>query len=107
MHSARVYLRPELFGVYSLLVPNLRWFQAQREALGNEAWLYLMLEVSRAKECLQHGFDETSIDGTPTLNQWVLLESIPGVPPRVVTIQCTGLLVGSKASEVCANIGEA
>ncbi len=76
LHSARVFLRPEVFGVYFLLVPNLRWFQAQREALGNEAWLYSMLEVSQAEECLQHGFDETSIDGTPTLNQWVTYPSI-------------------------------
>jgi hypothetical protein len=107
LHSARVYLREESFGVYSQLVPNLRWFQAQREALGNEAWLYSMIELCRAKECLQHGFDETSIDGNPTLNQWVLLESEPGVPPRVVTIQCAGLLVGSKANEISAYIEEA
>jgi hypothetical protein len=83
---------------YSALVPNVRWFQAQREALGNEAWLYSMVELSRAAECLQHGFDETSIDGVPTLNQWVLLDSGPELPPRLVTIQCAGLLVGSKAT---------
>ena len=83
---------------YSALVPNLRWFQSQREALGNEAWLYSMVEICRAGECLQFGFDETSIDGVPTLNQWVLLDSGPELPPRVVTIQCAGLLVGSKAT---------
>jgi hypothetical protein len=63
-----------------------------------------MIEVSRAKDCLQHGFDETSIDGTPTLNQWVLLESPAGEPPRIVTLQCAGLLVGSKATEICEHI---
>ena len=104
LHSASVYLRAESFAVYASLVPNLRWFQFQREALGNEAWLYGMIEVSRATKCLQHGFDETSLDGTPTLNQWVLLESALGLPPRVVTLQCAGLLVGSKATEICAHI---
>jgi hypothetical protein len=101
-----VYLRAESFQVYSQLVPNVRWFQSQREALGNEAWLYSMVELCRAEECIQHGFDETSIDGNPTLNQWVLLKSEAGVPPKVVTIQCAGLLVGSKANEICAYIEE-
>jgi hypothetical protein len=81
LHTASIFLRPEAYDLYAALVPNLRWFQAQREALGNEAWLYAMIELSRAEECLQHGFDETSIDGTPTLNQWVLLESPAGQAP--------------------------
>ena len=104
LQSARAFLRPESAAAYSLLVSNLRWFQRQREALGNEAWLYGMIELSRAQECLQHGFDETSIDGTPTLNQWVLLHAGPNLPPRVVTIQCAGLLVGSTAAEIARHI---
>jgi hypothetical protein len=32
-----------------------------------------MIELCRAEKVLQWGFDETSIDGTPTLNQWVLV----------------------------------
>jgi hypothetical protein len=63
-----------------------------------------MVELSRANECLQHGFDETSIDGTPTLNQWVLLDAGLNVPPRLVTIQCAGLLVGSTAAEIASHI---
>jgi len=97
-------LRSEAAAAYAALVPNVRWFQAQREALGNEAWLYGMVELSRANECLQHGFDETSIDGTPTLNQWVLLDAGLNVPPRLVTIQCAGLLVGSTAAEIASHI---
>jgi hypothetical protein len=69
LQSARAFLHPESAELYASLVPNLRWFQSQREGLGNEAWLYGMVELCRANECLQHGFDETSIDGTPTLNQ--------------------------------------
>jgi hypothetical protein len=63
-----------------------------------------MVELSRANECLQHGFDETSIDGTPTLNQWVLLHAGEDLPPRLVTIQCAGLLVGSTAVEIASHI---
>ena len=112
LSSARVYLPPATFDAYELLVPNLRWyvsccpisssptltstphtsprFQQQREALGNEAWLYAMIELARADKVLQWGFDETSIDGTPTLNQWVLIPNGELVP-RVVTVQCSGV----------------
>ena len=104
LQSARMFLRQDAARAYADLVPNLRWFQGQREALGNEAWLYSMVELTRANECLQHGFDETSIDGTPTLNQWILLHAGPGMPPRLVTIQCAGLLVGSTAAEIASHI---
>ena len=104
LQSAMMFLRPDAAAAYTKVVPNLRWFQAQREALGNEAWLYSMVELTRANECLQHGFDETSIDGTPTLNQWVLLHAGPELPPRLVTIQCAGLLVGSTAAEIASHI---
>ena len=102
LQTSRMFLRPDAARAYADLVPNLRWFQGQREALGNEAWLYSMVELTRANECLQHGFDETSIDGTPTLNQWILLHAGPDMPPRLVTIQCAGLLVGSTAAEIAS-----
>ncbi len=104
LQSAREFLRPETAQAYELQVPSLRWFQGQREALGNEAWLYGMIEQTRANECLQHGFDETSIDGTPTLNQWVLLHAGANNPPCLVMIQCAGLLVGSTAAEIASHI---
>ena len=107
IQSARAFLRPESAELYTSLVPNLRWFQSQREGLGNEAWLYGMVELCRANECLQHGFDETSIDGTPTLNQWVLLDAGANCAPKIVTIQCAGLLVGSTAAEIASHIEQA
>ena len=64
-------------------------FQQQREALGNEAWLYSMVELARAKEDLQWGFDETSIDGAPTLNLWVLVPN-GALAPRIINIQWAG-----------------
>jgi hypothetical protein len=69
LSNAKVFLREEQFAKYESAVPNVRWFQAQREALGNEAWLYSMLELAQAEDALQWGFDETSINGVPTLNQ--------------------------------------
>ena len=104
IQSAGQFLRPVIAEEYVKQVPNLRWFQGQREALGNEAWLYSMIELSRANVCLQHGFDETSINGTPTLNQWVLLHAGLNLPPRLVTIQCAGLLVGSTAAEIAGHV---
>ncbi len=104
LQSAQAFLRPDSAEAYANVVPNLRWFQGQREELGNEAWLYSMVEITRANECLQHGFDETSIDNTPTLNQWVLLHAGVDMPPRRVTIQCAGLLVGSTAAEIASHI---
>jgi hypothetical protein len=49
-----------------------------------------MIELARATEVLQWGFDETSIDGTPTLNQWVLVPN-GTFAPRVITIQGAGI----------------
>ncbi len=51
-----------------------RWFQSQREGLGNEAWTYAMIRVAGAEKILQWGFDETKLDGVSTMNQWVLLQ---------------------------------
>jgi hypothetical protein len=52
---------------------------------------------------LQWGFDETFIDGVPTLNQWVLLKE-EGSPPSVTTIECAGITVGSSSREIADHI---
>ena len=62
-----------------------------------------MQRVARADEILQRGFDETSLDGTPTLNQWVLVQE-GLVAPTVITIECCGLLVGSTAEEIADHV---
>ncbi len=41
--------------------------------------------------------------GTPTLNQWVLVEEDKEMPV-VITIECCGLLVGSTAEEIAAHV---
>jgi hypothetical protein len=62
-----------------------------------------MQRVAKAEEILQWGFDETSLDGTPTLNQWVLVQE-GLVAPTVITIECCGLLVGSTADEIADHV---
>ena len=44
-----------------------------------------------------------SLDGTPTLNQWVLVEE-GGASPSVITIECCGILVGSTSEEIVEHI---
>jgi hypothetical protein len=44
-----------------------------------------------------------SLDGTPTLNQWVLIQEL-NASPSVITIECCGLLVGSTSEEIAAHI---
>ncbi len=62
-----------------------------------------MIRVAKCNAVIQWGFDETSLDGTPTLNQWVLVEEDKEMPV-VITIECCGLLVGSTAEEISAHV---
>jgi hypothetical protein len=103
--SASFYMNPKHFEEFREEVPHLSWFKTQRKGLGYEAWLYAMVRLAGCDCCLQWGFDETSLDGVPTLNQWVLLAE-PGAPPSVVTIECARILVGSTASEIAAHISQ-
>jgi hypothetical protein len=92
-------------------MPSLRWLNLQREALGIESYLYTWLRVAGCENIIQWGFDETSLDGVPTLNQWAMLEDVTvgddGVSTSstsIVNMECAGLLVGSTAEEVTAHI---
>jgi hypothetical protein len=91
--SASFYMRASSYVEFSQQVPHVSWFKTQRKGLGYEAWLYAMVRVCTCETVLQWGFDETSIDGVPTLNQWVLLKE-EGLAPSVTTIECAGILVG-------------
>jgi hypothetical protein len=92
-----------MYEVFKVEVPHLSWFKTQRKGLGYEAWLYAMVRVCTCQAVLQWGFDETSIDGVPTLNQWVLLKE-EGSPPSVTTIECAGIMVGSSSREIADHI---
>ena len=101
--NAKLFLAEDRYIEFEREVPSERWFRYQRKGLGYEAWLYAMLRVAKCEEVLQWGFDETSLDGTPTLNQWVLVQE-GGESPSVITIECCGLLVGSTSEEIAAHI---
>ena len=58
-----------------------------------------MLRVAKSEEILQFGFDETSLDGTPTLNQWVLVQEGTGAP-SIITIECCGLMVLTRREHI-------
>ena len=103
--SAAFYMRASSYAEFAMQVPHKSWFKTQWKGLGYEAWLYAMVRVCTCESVLQWGFDETAIDGVPTLNQWVLLKE-EGLPPSVTTIECAGILVGSTSREIADHIRE-
>ncbi len=73
--------------------------------------MYTWLRVAGCENIIQWGFDETSLDGVPTLNQWAMLQDVTvgddGVSTSstsIINMECAGLLVGSTAKEVTAHI---
>jgi hypothetical protein len=56
--------------MFSESVLQPRWFQAQREGLGLESYLYSFMRIAGASRVIQWGFDETTLDGVSVLNQW-------------------------------------
>ena len=71
-------------------LPSTHWFAKQREAVGSESFVYSCLAIAACDRILQWGFDETSLDGQPTFNQWCLVERENGV--AIITLECAGLL---------------
>ena len=70
--------------------------------MGYESVVYSFVEIAQCEEVVQWGFDETSLDGVPTLNQWCRIKK--GETYRTVTIECAGLLTGSTATRVAAHV---
>jgi hypothetical protein len=83
-------------------MPELRWFQSQREGLGNETLLYSFVEIAMCDEVYQWGFDETSLNGIPTLNQWCRVKTGSGY--QTLTLECAGLLSESTVARVAAHV---
>ncbi len=38
--------------------------------MGNESYVYSFIRIAKCEEVVQWGFDKTSLNGIPTLNQW-------------------------------------
>jgi hypothetical protein len=93
------YLTEEA-AIFSSTLPQIRWFQAQREGSGLESYLYSFMRIAGASWIIQWGFDETTLNGVSCLNQWAMVESpleegggggegmVGGV--TIVTLECGG-----------------
>ena len=108
--NAGHFLSPSEAAIYCSQVPKITWFTTQREALGLESYVYTFMRIAGCAKIIQWGFDETSIDGHETFNQWAMLmdgdESTETLdaPTTVVTLECAALLPGSEAQEVVDHI---
>ncbi len=80
------FLRHDKYLEFRELTPALRWFQSQREGLGNESMTYSFISIAMCDEICQWGFDETHLNGVPTLNQWCRIKE--GECYRTITIEC-------------------
>jgi hypothetical protein len=93
-------------------MPQIRWFQQQREGLGLESYLYSFMRIAGASRVIQWGFDETTLDGVSVLNQWAMLEfpvegssgGEGGSSVTIVTLECAGVLPCGTAAEVVAHV---
>ena len=100
--NARFFLNDEDYTQFQQDLPKTRWFQYQREGLGMESHLYNLTRISKCDRVLQWGFDETSLDGVATLNQWVRIQE--GEDLHTLTLECGGLLPGSTANKVALHV---
>ncbi len=70
--------------------------------MGNESVVYSFIAIARCDTVYQWGFDKTSLNGIPTLNQWCRIKE--GDEYRIVTIECAGLLPGSTSARVAEHV---
>ena len=83
-------------------VPALPWFNKQREALANEAYLYSLTRLAKCEAVEQWGFDESGLDGIPSLNQWCRIRE--GEEYVTITLECGGQLPGSSSEQITEHI---
>ncbi len=88
---AQLFLEHNKYLEFETEVPAERWFRSQTKGLGYEARLYAMIRVAKCNAVLQWGFDETSLDGTPTLNLTLTLTLLLTL---TLTLSLTCLFIG-------------
>jgi hypothetical protein len=111
LHASHFLVESEAV-VYTSEIPQLDWFNKQREALGLESYLYTFMRIAGCDKILQWGFDETFIDGHGLMNQWAMVvdsgtgdeEEYTGA--SIVTLKCAAVLPGSEAQEAVDHIEE-
>jgi hypothetical protein len=100
--NAGFFLGDEDYDTFWTQIPSLRWFQYQREGMGLESLVYTLIRLEKCERVEQWGFDETSLDGMATLNQWCrILESGELV---IITMECAGLLPASSSSMIAEHV---
>jgi hypothetical protein len=113
--DAGYFLEPDQATIFaSSILTQMRYFQAHREGLGLESYLYGFVRIAGASRVIKWGFDETTKDGVSCLNQWAIVdfsleEAGGGVEMgqgvAIVTLECAGVvLLGGTAEEVVAHI---
>ncbi len=78
------------------------WFNKQREALANEAYLYSLSRSAKCEALEQWGFDESGLDGIPSLNQWCRIRE--GEAYVTITMECGGLLPERSSEQITEHI---
>jgi hypothetical protein len=91
--NGRFFLRDKDYTYFMDQMPEVRWFQFQREGTGLESMVLTFMRLAKAERVHQWGFDETSLDGVPTLNQWCRI--VEENETITLTIECAGLLPGN------------
>jgi hypothetical protein len=99
--NAAFFLSEQGYATFSVGMPSLRYFQYQWEGMGNESLTYSFVFIAKCDEVYQWGFDETSLNGIPTLNQWCRIKESDEY--RNVTIECAGL-PGSTSTRVAEHV---
>ena len=100
--NAAFFLSEQGYATFSAGMPSLRYLQFQREGMGNESIMYSYIAIAKCNEVCQWGFDETSLNGILTLNQWCRIKD--NSEYRTVTIECAGLLPGSTSTRVAEHV---
>lgn len=100
--NGRFFLGELEYSRFKEQMPDQRWFQFQREGMGLESMVLTFMRLAKAERVDQWGFDETSLDGVPTLNQWCRI--LEGNEQVTLTIECAGLLPGSTSAKVTDHI---
>jgi hypothetical protein len=64
--------------------------------------MHAMIRIAGADKILQHGYDETEIDGAGTYNQWAMIEDAEGI--GIVIIEAGAILVDATAEGYAQHI---
>ena len=65
-------------------IPESDWWRKRRDMTGHRSEVFAFVDVARAKEIHQLGFDESQVDGISTCNLWVRVTNADGKVSLVV-----------------------